>query len=68
VETQKKGKAVIKPKPIPAEIQEQERINKIYFEFQAIKTDPLSIIKQRFIKKKKLLSNRRLYMPNVAIN
>ena len=45
---------------------EKERIYSLYQTFQALPTDPLEIIKQKFIRKKRLIGSRRYYMPNVA--
>ena len=62
---QRKTKAPEKTKASHALLLERERVNRLYLEFQATPNDSISVIKQRFIRKKKLLANRRLYMPNV---
>lgn len=66
IEPQKKPpKAMEKLKIVKNEAMEKERVNRLYLEFHAIPTDPLTIIQQRFIRKKRHLSNRRIYIPNV---
>lgn len=64
---QRKPKLPEKSKANHALLLEKERVNRLYLEFQATPNDSISIIKQRFIRKKKLLANRRLYMPNVPL-
>jgi hypothetical protein len=54
VESRKQRKpAVASPKSL--ESIESQNVAKLYLEFEALPTDPLTIIKQRFIRKKQLL-------------
>lgn len=51
----------------PPEAIEALNTTKLYLEFEALPGDPLSLIQQRFIKKKRVLADRRVYMANVLV-
>lgn len=67
VEPTRKSKSAPAVVPPSSEAIEAERIAKLYLEFEAIPSDPLHLIQQRFIRKKKLLGSRKVYIPNVLV-
>ncbi len=52
-------------KPVDAQIQQTQKLNSYYLELGSLPTDPIELIRTKYIFTKKKVGNRRLYMPNV---